>query len=191
MTMSSTSWVGSPSKLSMAESGASSARGDVEPIVEAAVDLQLGDRAQPEAHAERREPQQVPFQPGRRIEDIVLLVEAAFDQHQSRANGFGIFGHERALLRSRTRRVRKHGRDPRPSPAASYSFASNTSAGNTDSQPADGQRHRAAGQRRLGQLGQRVEPFVQQVPCSRRCRARGSSSSSRPGARLRAARSAA
>ena len=100
MTMSSTSWVVSPSKLSSGESGAAARDVIVEPVVKTAVDLQFGDRADAEAHAERREPQQVPLQARRRIEDIVLLVEAAFEQHQSRADGLGIFGHERALLRS-------------------------------------------------------------------------------------------
>ena len=45
-----------------------------------------------------------PCKPGRRVEHVVLLVEAAFDQHQSRADRFGIFGDERPLLGIRTRR---------------------------------------------------------------------------------------
>ena len=48
-----------------------------------AVDLQLGDRADPETDAERPHPQQVSREPGDRIEEVVLIVDAAFDQDEA------------------------------------------------------------------------------------------------------------
>ena len=58
-TMSSTSWVVSPVTVSMSESGAGTATVDRQMVVEAAVDLELRDRADAEAQAEGRHAQQI------------------------------------------------------------------------------------------------------------------------------------
>ena len=82
------------------------ARRDREPVVQPAVDLQFRDRADAEAHAERRHAQQIALQPGGRVEDLVQRIESALEQHQPRADGFGILGHQRPLLRGRQTRRR-------------------------------------------------------------------------------------
>jgi hypothetical protein len=72
---------------------------DAEVVEEPAVDLQLRNGTDAEAEAKGRNPPQIPFQPGHRIELIVGEVEAAFDQDATRADGLGILRDERPLLR--------------------------------------------------------------------------------------------
>ena len=102
---SSTSVVRSPSKSSSSDNGADSRPVHGQAIVEAAIDLKLGDRAQAEADTEGRQAQQVAFQSRHRIEDLPLDLEPALKQNQTGADRFGVFGHERALLRRRDRRA--------------------------------------------------------------------------------------
>jgi len=78
--------------------------GDGEAIVDAAVDLQFSDRADAEAEAEHRQPQQVPLESRGGIEDVPSVVESAFEQDQARADDFGIFSDEGPLLRRGGRR---------------------------------------------------------------------------------------
>ena len=106
-TISSKSLVESPVKSSMPDSGAGVRWVTFETVVQAAVDLQLGDRAEPEAQAKRGHPKQVTLQAGDRKENLLLQVEAAFEEDQPRADGFRIFGDERALLRRGRRRQRQ------------------------------------------------------------------------------------
>ena len=61
----------SPLTSSRSASGAAGSRlGDRQPVVEAAVDLELGDRADADADAEQRQPQQVAVQARSRVLDI-------------------------------------------------------------------------------------------------------------------------
>ena len=75
-------------------------RRDVQAVVEPAVHLQLEDRAEPEADAERRQAQQVAGQAGGRIDDVALRIEAAFDEDVAGADRFRILGDQRPLLRA-------------------------------------------------------------------------------------------
>ena len=98
MTRSSTSLVVSPSMRSLKPNGRRLALLDRQALVERAVDLQLGDRAQADAHAERRRLEEVAGQARRGIEDVVRDVEAGLDQDAAAADRLGVLGHERALL---------------------------------------------------------------------------------------------
>src|SRR4051794_20891301 len=49
-----------------------------EAVVEAAIQLDLRDRADPEADAQRRHAEQVALQAGGRIEDVATVIESAF-----------------------------------------------------------------------------------------------------------------
>src|SRR5438552_10196283 len=68
-------------------------------VEDGAVELELGDRADADAHAERGNAPQVPLQPRDRVFLILRVGNPAFDQHATRPNGLGILGHERPLLR--------------------------------------------------------------------------------------------
>ena len=88
--MSSTSCVESPVTVSSDASGARIARSVMlRLVVEAAVDLELGDRAEADADAERRQPQQIALAgPETGYSLVVRVVEAAFDQDAAGANRF-------------------------------------------------------------------------------------------------------
>ena len=81
------------------------ASGDVQPIVETAVDLDLRDGAEPEAGAERRQPQQIALQPGDRVEEVTLNVETTFEEDESGPDCFGVFCQEWPLLGRGRRRA--------------------------------------------------------------------------------------
>ena len=93
MWMSPKSSVVSPSRCSRSDSGASGdLLGDAELLIHAPIDLDLGNRADAEADAERRHGEQVAAQSGHRQVDIALVVNAGFDQDAAGADRFGIFG---------------------------------------------------------------------------------------------------
>jgi hypothetical protein len=61
--------------------------------------LQLGNLADPDAQAERRNPPQVAAQAGHGVLVVGGEVETAFDEEAAGADRFGVFGDERPLLR--------------------------------------------------------------------------------------------
>ena len=73
--------------------------GHGQPVVQAAVELQLRDRAQADADADERRAQQVARQARGGKQDVAPVVDTPFEQHATGTNRFGIFGHERPLLR--------------------------------------------------------------------------------------------
>src|SRR5207247_927586 len=66
-----------------------------------AVDLQLRDRTDADADADRRNPPEVAVEAGHGIVLVVRVVDAALDQHPSRAHRLRILGDKRPLLRLR------------------------------------------------------------------------------------------
>ena len=76
-------------------------------MYEAAVDLQLGDRADADADADRRHPPaDCPSAPTPDTAESCAIVDAALDQHAAGADRLGIFGDERTLLGARPARER-------------------------------------------------------------------------------------
>ena len=74
------------------------ARADSETVVEAAVDLNLGDRADAETDPDQMQSEEVALESRYRILDALAVVEAVFEQHPAGAYGLRIFRDERALL---------------------------------------------------------------------------------------------
>ena len=83
--------------------GTDAAVRDRQAVVQPAVDLDLRDRADPDADAERGRAEQVALQPGRGEQHVAAVIESSLEQHQPRADDFGVFGHQRPLLRRRRR----------------------------------------------------------------------------------------
>ena len=75
---------------------------DREAVAQAAVELDLRDRAHAEAEAERADAPQIAAQARGRIETSCAIVEAGLEQDVARRHGFRILGDERTRLR-RTR----------------------------------------------------------------------------------------
>ena len=65
------------------------------------VKLELGGRADAEAHAERRQAQEVAFEARHRIEHRPLKVESALEEDEAEPNRLRVFGHEGAAARTR------------------------------------------------------------------------------------------
>ena len=80
---------------------------DVQMLEEATVDLHLGDRADPGADAEGRNVGHVAFDSSGRVRLVLVELHAALNQHSTGANGLGVFGDERPLLRAAERRKGK------------------------------------------------------------------------------------
>ena len=100
MTMSSTSVVTSPVAVTNDASGAARLRLlMLEAIVETTIDLEFGDRAEADAHADGRNAHQIAVEPRHRIVLVVREVEPAFEEDPARANRLGILGQQRTLLR--------------------------------------------------------------------------------------------
>ena len=83
----------------MSDSGRDVPLGDRQPVVQPAVDLHLGDGADADACTEERHAQQIALQARCRIADIATVIEARFRENAAGADGLGIFGDERTLLR--------------------------------------------------------------------------------------------
>src|SRR4026209_2662150 len=75
-----------------------------QPLKQAAVDLNLSGRADPDADPEGRPMNRIAFQAVRRIELIFVDLKAGFDEHSMHAHGLRIFRHERPLLTTRGHR---------------------------------------------------------------------------------------
>ena len=73
--------------------------GDGQPLIGPDVHLDLGNRAHAQTDAEPRDREEVAAQAGHRIGHVALVVDAGLDQDATRADGFGIFGLQRTLLR--------------------------------------------------------------------------------------------
>ena len=81
--------------------------GDRQAIVETAVDLQLGDRADADADADERDPQELTGQSRDRVLDAAAVVEPGLEQDAAGADGLGILGDQRTLLRGRGHREQR------------------------------------------------------------------------------------
>jgi hypothetical protein len=86
--------------VSIDDSGAVRTIRDVQAIVQAAVDLQLRDRTDAEAHPNVPMRQRFPVNP-RLDRTSVGEVEGRFHEHVADRHGLGVFGHQRARLGER------------------------------------------------------------------------------------------
>jgi hypothetical protein len=74
---------------------------DRQPVVDAAIDLQFGDRTEPDAQADCWNAPQIAFEPRHRVLLIARNVDAGLNEQAPGANRLRIFGDERTLLRER------------------------------------------------------------------------------------------
>ncbi len=82
--------------------------GDLELLIQAPVELNLGDRADAEADPERRHGREVAAQARHRKVDVAVVVDARFDEGAAGADRFRIFGLQRTLLGERGTRTAQH-----------------------------------------------------------------------------------
>src|SRR5262245_2813350 len=72
--------------------------GDVQLVVQAAVDLELRNRADADADADRGDAPEIALQSRGRILQAVRGVDTALEQHSSRTNRLGVLCNQRTLL---------------------------------------------------------------------------------------------
>ena len=93
------------------EWGGGVAARDRQVLEQPAIDLQFGDRADAEAEPERWHTPEIAYQSGYRVMSVVREIDAGLHQDAAGADGLGIFGNERALLREcRRREVKRNDR---------------------------------------------------------------------------------
>src|SRR5262245_20281166 len=97
---------------------------DRQPVVRTPIELDFNYRAEPDADAEHWHAPQITFESCSGIKDVASVVDAAFDQHESRSDNFRIFRHQRPLLRAGGRCRQHSDREKQPTPSRSRHFTS-------------------------------------------------------------------